>query len=288
MDNLKGMAWMTLAMLGFALADMFIKFASETLPVGQILAMFGLGGGLVFGIIAKAQGVRLISPVLLMPPVLIRNLSEMAATVGVVTAIALIPFSTFSAIIQANPLLVTLGAALFLGEPVGWRRWTAIVIGLIGVLIIIRPGLEGFNANVWFAVMGVIFLSARDLATRPVPKTISTAQLSAYSMAAIVPAGLGVLAFTGGAAWPEPVIWGAMAGAIVMGLVAYFSITQAMRVGEISVVTPFRYTRLIFALLIAVLIFDERPDLWTLVGAGIVIATGLYSFAREARVAKAG
>ncbi|WP_330696681.1 DMT family transporter [Fontisubflavum oceani] len=278
------MAWMTLAMLGFALADMFIKFASETLPVGQILAMFGLGGALVFGILAKHEGVRLISPVLLMRPVIIRNLSEMGATIGVVTAIALIPFSTFSAIIQANPLLVTLGAALFLGEPVGWRRWTAIFVGLIGVMIIIRPGLEGFDANVWFAVMGVVFLSARDLATRPVPTMISTAQLSTYSMAAIIPAGLGLLAFSGGAAWPSPIIWGAMLGAIVMGLVAYFSITKAMRVGEISAVTPFRYTRLIFALIIALVIFGERPDAWTLIGAAIVIATGLYSFAREARL----
>ncbi|MBF9050067.1 EamA family transporter [Roseobacter sp. HKCCD9010] len=284
MDNIRGMAWMTLAMLGFALADMFIKFASETLPVGQILAMFGLGGALVFGILAKREGVRLISPVLLMRPVIIRNLSEMGATIGVVTAIALIPFSTFSAIIQANPLLVTLGAALFLGEPVGWRRWTAIFVGLIGVMIIIRPGLEGFDANVWFAVMGVVFLSARDLATRPVPTTISTAQLSTYSMAAIIPAGLGLLAFSGGAAWPSPIIWGAMLGAIVMGLVAYFSITKAMRVGEISAVTPFRYTRLIFALIIALVIFGERPDAWTLIGAAIVIATGLYSFAREARL----
>lgn len=271
-------------MLGFALADMFIKFASETLPVGQILAMFGLGGALVFGILAKREGVRLISPVLLMRPVIIRNLSEMGATIGVVTAIALIPFSTFSAIIQANPLLVTLGAALFLGEPVGWRRWTAIFVGLVGVMIIIRPGLEGFDANVWFAVMGVVFLSARDLATRPVPTTISTAQLSTYSMAAIIPAGLGLLAFSGGAAWPSPIIWGAMLGAIVMGLVAYFSITKAMRVGEISAVTPFRYTRLIFALIIALVIFGERPDAWTLIGAAIVIATGLYSFAREARL----
>ncbi|WJY20624.1 DMT family transporter [Fontisubflavum oceani] len=284
MDNIRGMAWMTLAMLGFALADMFIKFASETLPVGQILAMFGLGGALVFGILAKHEGVRLISPVLLMRPVIIRNLSEMGATIGVVTAIALIPFSTFSAIIQANPLLVTLGAALFLGEPVGWRRWTAIFVGLIGVMIIIRPGLEGFDANVWFAVMGVVFLSARDLATRPVPTMISTAQLSTYSMAAIIPAGLGLLAFSGGAAWPSPIIWGAMLGAIVMGLVAYFSITKAMRVGEISAVTPFRYTRLIFALIIALVIFGERPDAWTLIGAAIVIATGLYSFAREARL----
>lgn len=284
MDNIRGMAWMTLAMLGFALADMFIKFASETLPVGQILAMFGLGGALVFGILAKREGVRLISPVLLMRPVIIRNLSEMGATIGVVTAIALIPFSTFSAIIQANPLLVTLGAALFLGEPVGWRRWTAIFVGLVGVMIIIRPGLEGFDANVWFAVMGVVFLSARDLATRPVPTTISTAQLSTYSMAAIIPAGLGLLAFSGGAAWPSPIIWGAMLGAIVMGLVAYFSITKAMRVGEISAVTPFRYTRLIFALIIALVIFGERPDAWTLIGAAIVIATGLYSFAREARL----
>ncbi|QBY00745.1 DMT family transporter [Rhodophyticola sp. CCM32] len=285
MENIRGMAWMTLAMLGFALADMFIKFASHTLPVGQILAMFGFGGAVIFAALAKREGAVLVSPVLLTPPVVIRNLSEMCGTICVVSAIALVPFSTFSAILQANPLLVTLGAALFLGEPVGWRRWSAIAVGLAGVLLIIRPGMDGFDINVVFAVLGVIFMSSRDLSTRAVPNSVSAAQLSTYSLAAIIPGGLAVLAVTGGGAvWPEPLIWGAMTGAITMGLIAYFAITKAMRVGEIGAVTPFRYTRLIFALIIALLIFGERPDALTLIGAAIVIATGLYSFAREARL----
>lgn len=284
MENLKGMAWMTLAMFGFAVADAFIKVAAETLPVGQILAMFGVGGTVIFGIIAKLQGVRLISPVLLLRPVMLRNVAEMGATICIVSAIALVPFSTFSAILQANPLIVTLGAALFLGEKVGWRRWTAIAVGLAGVLIIIRPGLEGFDAMVWFAVFGTIFVSIRDLATRPVPNTISASQLATYSMASIMAAGFAVLAYTGGAAMPSLAIWGVMAAALVMGLVAFLAITNAMRTGDISAVTPFRYSRLVFALIIAVVIFDEQPDLWTLIGAAIVIATGLYSFAREAQL----
>ncbi|WP_109666175.1 DMT family transporter [Roseicyclus mahoneyensis] len=281
MDNLKGMAWMVLAMLSFALTDMVLVFATRALPVAQVLVLFGIGGAVLFGIWARVQGHHWVSPVLLMRPVMLRNVAEVLATVSFVFALSLIPLSTLSAVIQANPLLVTLGAALFLGEKVGWRRWLAIGVGLFGVLLIVQPGAEGFDPNIWIAVAAAIGLSLRDLATRPVPRSVPTTLLASYSFGAVAIAGLAMLPFGAGWITPTPGMAFLVLAGVLMGMVAYFSITAAMRVGEISVVTPMRYTRLVFAFAIALVVFDERLDPLTLVGVAIVVATGLYSLWRE-------
>ena len=272
---------MTLAMLAFALTDMFMVFAAREMPVWQILFLFGMGGAVLFGLWAALLGHRWFSPVLLMLSVMIRNTAEVLATVSFVMALSLIQLSTLSAVIQANPLLVTLGAALFLGESVGWRRWLAIGVGLAGVLLILRPGAESFDPNILYAVAAAIGLSLRDLATRRVPKSVPTPLLASYSFAALALAGVGVLLVSGGWVWPGLVIWLSIPAAIGSGMVAYFAITSAMRVGEIAAVTPFRYTRLVFAFAIAVVVFDETIEPLTLAGVAIVIATGLYSLWRE-------
>lgn len=283
MDNLKGMGWMTLAMLAFALTDMVLVFATRALPVGQVLFLFGLGGAILFGIWAGIQGHRWMSPVLLMRPVMVRNAAEVLATVSFVFALSLIPLSTLSAVIQANPLLVTLGAALFLGEKVGWKRWLAIVVGLFGVLLIVQPGAAGFDPNIWLAVAAAIGLSLRDLATRPVPRDVPTPLLASYSFAAVSLAGLAVMPFSGGWTPPTPVMALIIPGGVLLGMVAYFAITAAMRVGEIAVVTPMRYTRLVFAFAIAMVVFDESLDPLTILGVAIVVATGLFTLWRERR-----
>lgn len=283
MDNLKGMAWMTLAMLAFALTDMLIIFTTDELPVAQILVLFGVGGAILFAAWARVQGHRWWTEALLMRPVMVRNGAEALATVTFITALSLIPLSTLSAVIQANPLLVTLGAALFLGEQVGWRRWTAIFVGLVGVLIILRPGTESFDWNILWAVAAAIGLSLRDLATRPVPKTVPTTILASYSFTAVALAGIVMIPLSGGFVVPSATNVGFVIAGILMGMVAVFAITAAMRVGDISVVTPFRYTRLVFAFVIALIVFDEQLDALTVLGVAIVVATGLYSLWRETR-----
>lgn len=281
MDNLKGMGWMTLAMLGFALADTFIKLTLGALPVGQVIAIFGFGGALIFGGWAAAKGERVLNPALFTRPFVLRLASEVVGTICFIIALASIDLSLLSAIIQANPLLVTLGAALFLGADVGWRRWVAILIGLGGVLIIVRPGMQGFDVNTLWAVGAAVGLTGRDLATRAISRDVSTLLLAGWGFAAAGLAGLALLAVTGGAALPDGVLALQLAGALVFALIAYYAVTAAMRVGDIPVVTPFRYTRLVFALVLAFFVFGERPDLWTLVGAAIVIATGLFTLWRE-------
>jgi drug/metabolite transporter (DMT)-like permease len=228
-------------MAGFALEDLFVKRLADSLPVGQIIMLLGLGGALVFGIVTRAQGRRLWSRDLLSRAVLLRNLGELIATFGFVTAIALTPLSSASAILQATPLAVTLGAALFFREAVGWKRWTAILVGFGGVLMVIRPGFEGFEPASLFAVQAVIGLAIRDLATRAVPRSISSMQLSTYAFATLVPTGLILLAFGGTPSLPSAIAWRDLALALSFALAAYYGIVAAMRLGDVSVITPFRY-----------------------------------------------
>jgi drug/metabolite transporter (DMT)-like permease len=285
MDNLRGASLMVLSMLGFALEDMFIKLLADAVSVGQILAMLGLGGSLIFGAVVLAQGRALFSRDMLSLPIALRAVGEMLGTICFVSAIVLTPLSSASAILQATPLVVTLGAALFLGEPVGWRRWSAIIVGLFGVLLIVRPGMESFEALSLLAVAGVLFLATRDLATRRTPKEISTMQLSFLGFVVIIPAGLILMAGTGSAAvMLEGREWVYILSALGVGVCAYYAIVAAMRVGEVSFVTPFRYSRLLFALVAGIFVFGESPDALTLLGAAVIVASGIYTVWRERRL----
>ena len=282
MENLRGAGLMVLAMLGFAVEDMMIKVISGTLPIGQIIGLLGVGGAVVFGTICKLQGRRLLDPQLLTRTILFRNVAELVGTLGFVTAIALTPISTASAILQATPLIVTFGAAMFFGETVGWRRWSAIGVGFFGVMLIIRPGTDGFNYLSIITLIGVFGLAMRDLATRSVPKETSSMQLSFLAFLTLVPTAL-ILTWVFDTPWimPSPKIWGMLGASIVIAVLAYYAVVAAMRVGEISFVTPFRYTRLVFALFIGVLVFKEEPDTMTLIGSAIIVASGIYTVCRE-------
>jgi len=282
MDNLRGATLMVLAMLGFAIEDSFIKLMGDTLPVGQIIMMLGIGGAAVFAVIVRAQGRALFERAMLTGPVITRGLGEIVGTICFISAIVFTPLSTASAILQATPLVVTLGAALFLGESVGWRRWSAILVGLFGVMLIIRPGFEGFVPLSLLALGGVFGLAARDIATRKVPPTLSTMQLSFLGFLVLIPAGLLLLGVTGqGLVALDTRLTALMAGSIGIGVFAYYAIVASMRVGEISFVSPFRYSRLIFAMIIGVAVFGEQLDALTLLGSAIIVASGIYTVLRE-------
>jgi drug/metabolite transporter (DMT)-like permease len=188
-----------------------------------------------------------------------------------------------SAILQANPLAVTLGAALFLGEAVGWRRWTAIGIGFVGVMLIIQPGLAGFTPASLFAVAAVFLLAARDLASRAVPPEITSVQLAAWGFLSLLPGGAVILWVMGAApVVPGPSELIRLLAALVIGGVGYYAIIAATRLGEISAVVPFRYTRLVFAMILGFMVFGERPDAWMIAGSMLVIGSGLYTIWRTA------
>jgi drug/metabolite transporter (DMT)-like permease len=288
MDNIRGIALMVAAMGGFALEDMFIKLVSASLPTSQILIMLGAGGTAIFTLWARARGAQLFAPALFTRPMWLRNLGEVFGTVCFVSSITLVPLSTASAILQATPLAVTLGAAVFLGAPVGWRRWSAILVGFAGVLLVVRPGLAGFEPAALLAVAAVFGLAMRDLCTRVAPPAVSSLTLSAYGFAMATLAGVVLLPFGGGPVMPDGTAALALLCGLLVGVAAYYAITAAMRVGEVAVVTPFRYARLIFALILGMAVFGERPDALTLLGAAIIIASGLYTLLREQRLRRAG
>ncbi|MCC5969711.1 MAG: DMT family transporter [Pararhodobacter sp.] len=288
MNNLRGSLMMVAAMAGFAIEDAVIKYLAASLPVGQIMVLIGLSGALVFGLIAHRRGYSLFVPEVLRGAVLVRNLTEMLGAAAFVMAIVLAPLAAVTAILQAMPLVVTLGAALFLGEPVGWRRWSAILIGFAGVVLIVRPGSADFDPASLLAVIAVLALSARDLATRRVPVRVHSLQLSGWGFAMVAPAGL-LLMVAAGAAPVMPVAsqWGWLAAALGAGILAYAALVSATRLGDIAVTTPFRYSRLIFAMLIGFVIFGEIPDAMTLAGSALVVGAGLYTLWRQLRLQRA-
>jgi drug/metabolite transporter (DMT)-like permease len=281
MDNLRGILLMVASMAGFALEDMFIKRASAALPIGQILLMLSLVGTPIFAAAARRQGARLWSRDLLHRHVVARNLGEVVGTLGFVMAISLTPLTSATAIFQATPLVVTIGAATVLGERVGWRSWVAMGVGLLGVFIVIRPGMAAFEPASLWAVLAVFGLSVRDVSTRRVPRGISTMHLAFAGFVAVGALGALLLALSGGALPPTPRQLGWLGGALFFGIGSYWAVTEAMRVGAVAVVTPFRYARLLFALVIGAVVFRERPDLATLAGAGLIVASGLYTLNRE-------
>ena len=281
--NLRGAVWMVAAMAGFAVEDLLLKIVARGMPVGQILMIFGLGGALAFAILAQIRDERVLHPAALSRPVIVRAGFEVTGRLFYTLAIALTPLASASSILQATPLVVVAGAALIFGETVGWRRWTAISMGFLGVLVILRPGLDRFSWLSLLAVIGLIGFAGRDLATRAAPPALTSLVLGVYGFAAMVPAGAVLLGWTGGAVVPTPATVGVLAVTIVVGVAAYFALTLAMRTGEVSAVTPFRYTRLVFALILATVFLGERPDGWTLVGAAMIVASGLYTLARTNR-----
>lgn len=284
MENIRGSLLMVASMAGFALEDMLIKQMAVALPMGQVIVMIGLGGTISFSTVTLMRGQRAWSRAFLSWPILLRSLGEIIATSGFVAAIVLTTLSGASAILQATPLAVTLGAALFLNEPVGWRRWTAIGVGFAGVLLIIRPGLEGFAPESLLAVIAVAGLALRDLAVRHVPPEVTSAQLSVWGFAIVVPTGLLMMLFMGTPpAVPGTTDLARLGAAFVVGGLGYYAIVAATRTGDVAVVVPFRYTRLVFAMILGALAFGERPDMLMLAGAALIVGAGLYTIWREAR-----
>lgn len=280
-DNHRGALYMTGSMAGFAVEDVFVKAAAKVMPLGQILLLMGLVGVAVFALMAKARGEAVAPRAFVAPAMLVRSAFEVVGRLFYGLSIALTALSTTSAILQATPLVVVAAAALFFGEKVGWQRWLAVIVGFVGVLVILRPGVEGFSALSLLAVVGLLGFAGRDLATRAAPKGLSNRQLGILGFAMLATAGAILLAWSGGAVVPDLHGLALLAGGSVFGILGYHALTGAMRTGEVSLVTPFRYTRLVFAMILAMAIFGERPDAATWAGAALVVASGIYTLTRS-------
>lgn len=272
---------MSLSMAGFTFNDSIVKLVTGDINVAQVMFLRGVVATLLIYLLARHRKALRPVRVLRDPWIGLRVIGEVGGTLTFLVGLTHIPLANASAILQALPLAVTLGAALFLGEPVGWRRWAAIVAGFVGVLIIVRPGLEGFSPFALMIVGTVIFAATRDIATRKIGAAIPSLYLSTITAAAVALAGLVLIWPMGG--W-RPVTashLGLISLAACLLLVGYQFIIMAMREGEISFIAPFRYTSFIWALLLGMVVFGEYPDAYMITGGVIVIGSGLYTLYRE-------
>ena len=280
-ENLLGAALMTCCVLAYVLNDAVMKLLFADIDFFQAIFLRGLVSLpplLVLALMTKtllqkysAKNQRFM---------IIRILAEIGTTVTFLTALKHMPLANVTAILQSLPLAITMAAAIFLGEPVGWRRWSAICLGFTGVLIIIRPGLAGFNSYSLLALAAVLLLTVREISTRQLDKKIPTVTVALSTT-------LGITVFAAlmlvGDEWAEInfVSWSLIIAAAAAVTVATLLSVVAMRTGDIGFVSPFRYTSLIGAIGLGILLFGEWPDGMTLLGAVIIAFAGVYSLYRE-------
>lgn len=286
-DNTRGALLMMLGMVAFTLNDTFMKAVSDELPLFQALFIRGAVTVVALTFLARSMG-QLSFRISRRDWMLIglRTIGEIGAAFYFITALFNMPIANVTAILQALPLTVTLASAVFLREPVGWRRTVAILIGFCGVMLIVRPGTDGFNEYSVDALISVAFVTLRDLSTRRISRSVA-------SMTVAVCAAVGVMLFAAAGLltieW-QPVTPKAglqLAGCATFILLGYTMSVMVMRIGDIGFVAPFRYTGLLWALVLGLVIFGDWPSSLTLLGSAIVVATGVFTLYRERRVTRA-
>lgn len=277
---------MILSMACFAVEDTFIKLLSARLPATQILFSVGFGGALITLALAVTLNVNLADKILLNKHVISRTIADLFGALFFTSAMVLIPMSLLASILQATPLFVTLGAAILLGEKVGWRRWSAIFIGFLGIIIILQPGYGSFQLASLLGLAAVLCLALRDVVTRDMATEIPTLTVTFYACLAMGSAGFIAYPFFGTPIMPTTFEAIVLVCAAIIGLTGYFLIVLATRKGDVSVIAPFRYSRLLFSLVLASLILGEMLTLPILLGGLLVVSSGIYTFGRERRLFK--
>ena len=270
----------------FAVEDTFIKLLSARLPATQILFSVGFGGALITLALAVTLNVNLADKILLNKHVISRTIADLFGAFFFTSAMVLIPMSLLASILQATPLFVTLGAAILLGEKVGWRRWSAIFIGFLGVIIILQPGYGSFQLVSLLGLAAVLCLALRDVVTRDMATEIPTLTVTFYACLAMGSAGFIAYPFFGTPIMPTTFEAILLVCAAIIGVTGYFLIVLATRKGDVSVIAPFRYSRLLFSLVLASLILGEMLTLPILLGGLLVVSSGIYTFGRERRLFK--
>lgn len=287
-DNMRGAALMTAGMAAFTVNDTFMKTLSNDLPLFQAIFLRGVATTLFLVVLARAMGALKLNLTRRdWAIVTLRSLSEVGAAVFFITALFNMPLANVTAILQSLPLTITLAGLLIFREPVGWRRMTAILVGLVGVLLIVRPGAEGFTIYSLYALAAVACVTVRDLATRRL-----SADVPSLTVALMASVAVTVFAAAGAVAGPWVPVSGMAAaqlgGATVFVILGYVCSVLVMRSGDIGFIAPFRYTSLLFALILGLAVFGHWPAPLTLLGAAIVAATGIFTLYRERAVARRG
>jgi drug/metabolite transporter (DMT)-like permease len=279
-DTLRGIVAMLLSCLFFIINDTIIKVTAEELPLGQVLFLRSVLATAVVLVIVWKMG--LLPRVLPQTSrfVLTRSIVEGVTTLAYIGGLMHLPIANASAIAQATPLALTAAGAILLGEAVGWRRWLSVAVGFCGILIIVRPGPDGFNAWALLILLSVVLVTIREISTRFIAPNTDTAVVSLVTQV-MVTIACGLLAAT--EVWqPMDMMQIGLIGLASIGclLGVHFSI-DAMRHGDISLVAQFRYSFIPFAIFLGWLVWGDVPDLLTFVGIAVVAGSGIYVFYRE-------
>ncbi|MCW5715579.1 MAG: DMT family transporter [Bauldia sp.] len=286
-QNLAGIAAMCVAMIGFVSNDTQVKLASEHIPLGEVMFLRGLVTVALVGALVVAGGHAREWHAVRRPAVLLRTLGEVAASILFLTALTHIDLSHGTTLMQAVPLVVTAASAIFFREWVSWRRWTAIVIGFIGVVVVMRPGFVAIDTWSIMVLAAVLFVALRDLSTRSIPGSVPTVIIVGIACVGVTLAG-GVMGLTVDEPWhmPDLSVLPLLFGSAVCLIIGYWFVIFAMRTGDAGASAPFRYTVIVWATLYGFLIWGDRPDLWTGIGTVLIVAPSLYVFYRERRLAR--
>jgi drug/metabolite transporter (DMT)-like permease len=279
--NLRGSLLMAVSMATFSVNDAIAKFLTVQMHFSQVMLLRGLFASVMIGALAVHQGALRPLRVLAVPSVALRICGEIGGSALFLLAVSYLPLGNVTAIVQSLPLVMTCGAVLILGEPVGWRRWLAIAAGFIGVLIIVRPGAEGFSQFTLVALLSVLFYATRDLVTKRIPAEIPTLFVTFLTAVAVTLAGAALTVQHGN--WTVLSIHSLalLALAAVMTLIGFQCVILALRVGDIASVAPMRYSQMLYAMLLGYLVFGDVPDAMMVIGAGIIVLSGIYTFHRE-------
>jgi drug/metabolite transporter (DMT)-like permease len=284
-DNARGVIFMSIAMAAFTCNDTLMKSVTQSVPLMEAIAIRGVISSVLLLVLGHLiGGLRLALPRGDRPLMFWRTVAELAGTLTFLSALMHMPLANLAAILQSLPLAVTLAAALFLAEPLGWRRMAAIAVGFTGVLMIVRPGTEGFDIWSVVGVISVLFVVMRDLVTRRLSAGLPSITVAFYTAVGVTLMGMAGVAAGGG--WVQVSV-GQMTylvAAAVCVVVGYLFVIKAMRAGDVAIVAPFRYTSLLFAIVAGWLIFGTLPDGWTWAGSALIVASGLFTFWREARL----
>lgn len=280
-DNRRGIACIVVAGMGFGVSDSLTKLGTLSLPLGEVLLIRGLATSILFICILAITRQLPKLAVAKSPKVLGRSFFEMCATIAYILAISHLRIADTTAIVLSSPIFITLFAIVILREKIGWHRWGGIICGITGVILIIKPNPD--NVDVWALLAGVAALSsaARDLITRNID--IGASSL-AIALAATVAITLSGLALCLGGSWVSPgmpEIAMLMGASICHGLGIYMNVLGFKGPVSVSLISPFRYTNLLWATLVAFFVFGEIPDRYAIVGSILIIGSGIYVLHRE-------
>ena len=284
--NLYGALFMTLSMFGYASTDAFIKFIGLILPLSEILFLRGVVAVFLLFLLTYIRNEFFIKIKNDQYKYLfLRIFGDIGCTILFLTALINMKIANATAILQCLPLALTFCASLFLKERVGWRRWSAIIIGFFGVLIIIKPNSEDFNYYSLLAMGAVFFIVLRDLSTKKLDQSIPSTFISLVTAASVTLTGLLFAPFQ---VWviPSIEIFGALSATAVFLILGILFNVMCMRIGEVGFVVPFRYTIILFSIIYGIIFYNEIPDLPMIFGTFIIIVTGLYTFYREKSLPK--